>query len=137
MIRKFPIIRPSVGYKDIWRSIIRNHVSGCRDIAAFMAVSSGNRFVYPLNSGLAAFYLILSCLKSRSERKEVVIPAYTAGSLVVAIKKAGLKPVLCDISLDELIEGTGWNVQFLVRVLSELEGRDLVTDTPGQRYARI
>ena len=101
MIRKFPIIRPSVGYKDIWRSIIRNHVSGCRDIAAFMAVSSGNRFVYPLNSGLAAFYLILSCLKSRSERKEVVIPAYTAGSLVVAIKKAGLKPVLCDISLDD------------------------------------
>jgi perosamine synthetase len=101
MIRKFPIIRPTVGYADIWRSLIRDHVSGCRDIAAFMAVSTGNRFVYPLDSGLAAFYLILSCLKIRSERKEVVIPAYTAGSLVVAIKKAGLKPVLCDISLED------------------------------------
>jgi len=27
-----------------------------------------------------------------------VLPAYTAGSLVVAIKKAGLKPILCDIN---------------------------------------
>jgi DNA processing protein len=42
-----------------------------------------------------------------------------------------------DRSLDELIEGTGWNVQLLVRVLSELEGRGLVIATPGQRYARI
>jgi len=31
----------------------------------------------------------------------VVLPAYTAGSLVVAVKKAGFKPVLCDISLDD------------------------------------
>jgi predicted Rossmann fold nucleotide-binding protein DprA/Smf involved in DNA uptake len=42
-----------------------------------------------------------------------------------------------DRSLEELIEETGWNAPVLVRVLSELEGRDLVTAIPGQRYARI
>jgi len=35
-----------------------------------------------------------------SPHSEVILPAYTAGSLVVAVGKAGLKPVLCDISLD-------------------------------------
>ena len=34
-------------------------------------------------------------------RKEVIIPAYTASSIVYAIKKAGLRPVLCDISLND------------------------------------
>ena len=31
----------------------------------------------------------------------MILPAYTAGSLIVAVKKAGLIPVLCDISLDD------------------------------------
>ena len=57
--------------------------------------------IFFLNSGLASFYLILKCLKKKSERTEVILPAYTAGSLVVAIKKAGLKPVLCDISMND------------------------------------
>ncbi|MFH1459653.1 MAG: DegT/DnrJ/EryC1/StrS family aminotransferase [Candidatus Omnitrophota bacterium] len=51
-----------------------------------------------LNSGLAALYVILLAIKKNSSKTEVILPAYTAGSLIVAIKKAGLKPVLCDIS---------------------------------------
>jgi len=57
--------------------------------------------IFFLNSGLASFYLILRCLKKMSGRKEVILPAYTAGSLVVAIQKARLKPVLCDISMND------------------------------------
>lgn len=53
------------------------------------------------NSGIAAFYILLEAIKKDSARNEVVLPAYTAGSLVVAVKKAGLRPVLCDISLDD------------------------------------
>jgi len=52
-----------------------------------------------MDSGIAAFYLILEALKTLSPRTEIVLPAYTAGSLVVAVRKAGLKPVLCDVSL--------------------------------------
>jgi dTDP-4-amino-4,6-dideoxygalactose transaminase len=52
------------------------------------------------NSGAAAFYFLLKALQGSSDKKEVIIPAYTAGSLVVAIRQAGLVPVLCDISLD-------------------------------------
>ena len=59
----------------------------------------GARHIYFLNSGLAAFYIILEVLKKRSSRKEVILPAYTAPNLILAIRKAGLKPALCDISL--------------------------------------
>lgn len=57
--------------------------------------------VHTLDSGIAAFYLILEALKTLSPRTEIVLPAYTAGSLVVAVRKAGLKPVLCDVSLQD------------------------------------
>ncbi len=54
--------------------------------------------IYLLNSGLAAFYLILQALREGSAKKEVILPAYTAPSMILPIIKAGLKPVLCDIS---------------------------------------
>ncbi|MDD5432469.1 MAG: DegT/DnrJ/EryC1/StrS family aminotransferase [Candidatus Omnitrophica bacterium] len=57
--------------------------------------------VITVNSGIASFYIILEALKEKSTKNEVILPAYTAGSLVVAVKKAGLKPVLCDINLDD------------------------------------
>lgn len=53
------------------------------------------------NSGTTAFYLILKVLKSLCPgRDEVILPAYTAPSLVLPIAKAGLRVVLCDVSLD-------------------------------------
>ncbi len=101
MIKKFPIICPAVGPCDIWRSIFLKQNSSEKDFAALLAGSTGNKYIYLVNSGLTAFYLALLALKNHSERQEVVLPAYTAGSLVVAIKKAGLKPVLCDITLED------------------------------------
>jgi len=59
------------------------------------------------NSGLASFYLILLALKSRSSRTEIVLPAYTAASLVVAVKEAGLTAILCDIALTDFNLDTG------------------------------
>jgi len=53
------------------------------------------------NSGLAGFFIILKALGEIFPKREVILPAYTAPSLIVAVKKAGLKPVLCDISLDD------------------------------------
>ncbi|UCD35853.1 MAG: DegT/DnrJ/EryC1/StrS family aminotransferase [Nitrospiraceae bacterium] len=60
-----------------------------------------SRHLYLTNSGISAFYIILQALKKESQKSEVIVPAYTASTLVDAIRKAGLKPVLCDISLDD------------------------------------
>lgn len=54
------------------------------------------------NSGTTSCYLILKTLASQSSRREVVIPAYTAPSLTLPIRKAGLIPRLCDVSIDSL-----------------------------------
>jgi perosamine synthetase len=49
-------------------------------------------------SGTSALYGILSVLAKRSGRREVVLPSYTAPSLVLPIRKAGLTPVLAEMS---------------------------------------
>jgi len=51
-----------------------------------------------VNSGTTAFYVILKAIRQISEKNEVILPAYTAPSLILPIKKAGLKPVISDIS---------------------------------------
>jgi len=105
MKKKFPIIRPPVKSSDIWRSFFPDRGSSFNHFAGKLGASVGKSYVYLTNSGLAGFYLILNILKARSSRREVVLPAYTAGSLVVAVRKAGLKPVLCDISLEDFNSG--------------------------------
>jgi len=52
-------------------------------------------------SGTAAFYLILESLKNRSGKKTVVIPSYICPLVPLAIKRAGLKVEVCDITQDD------------------------------------
>lgn len=54
-----------------------------------------------VNSGTAAFQLVLETLKTVSEKKEVILPAYNAPSLVPIVLACGLRPVLCDIDLED------------------------------------
>jgi len=58
------------------------------------------KYVYFMNSGTSACFKSLEVLKQNNNKQEVILPAYTAASLVHAVQKAGLKPVLVDISLD-------------------------------------
>lgn len=60
-----------------------------------------SKYVSFTNSGTSSFYTVLKILKEGQDKKEVILPAYTASSLIIAIQKAGLKPLLCDISLDD------------------------------------
>jgi perosamine synthetase len=96
-----------IGYPVCGRDVARA-LKGAFDpwvIARFLVEISRltqSKTVFAANSGNACFYVILKALhKSAPEKTEVVLPAYTAPSLVVTIRKAGLKPVLCDISLDD------------------------------------
>lgn len=59
-------------------------------------------YVFYLSSGRAALWLYLkSASLLKPERKEVIVPAYTCPSVVSAVLKAGLTPVLCDNNLDD------------------------------------
>ena len=60
----------------------------------------GSNHAFSFNCCTASIYIFLKALKKLSNRQEVVIPAYTVPTLVLPIRKAGLKPVLCESSLD-------------------------------------
>ncbi len=102
MIRKIPVIGYRISLAALVSGVTGFFSRGDRDefrdiLAGFVQC----RHSCLVNSGISAFYLALLALKKISRRTEVILPAYTAPSLVVAVKKAGLKPVLCDISLKD------------------------------------
>lgn len=100
MITKLPIISSAVNLREILEAVrsILNHGSVVEFEAALRSYA-GLWHIYTADYGRTAYYIILKALKERYGKTEVILPAYTAASLVAAIKKAGLRPVLCDISL--------------------------------------
>jgi len=60
------------------------------------------KYVFLLSSGKAALFLILSALKGASNRRKVILPAYTCFSVPSAVRKAGLEIVPCDILPESL-----------------------------------
>jgi len=102
MLAKIPIIDSSITCREILAGLkdIYNKEANLRFSAAISEFVRAKQ-VFLTGSGIAAFYIILKSLSAKSKRKEVVLPAYTAGSLVIAVLKAGLIPVLCDISLED------------------------------------
>jgi len=97
MLRKIPIAAPKLSFRKILHALIS---PSCRDAEIKKTLNTENIFF--TNSGTSALYVILVALKQNSQKDEVIIPAYTSASLLFAIKKAGLKPVLCDINTNEL-----------------------------------
>jgi dTDP-4-amino-4,6-dideoxygalactose transaminase len=102
MLRKIPIAAPKLSFRKILYALV---CPSCRDEEIKKILNTENIFF--TNSGTSALYVILKALKQNSQKDEVIIPAYTSASLLFAIKKAGLTPVLCDINTDELsLDGT-------------------------------
>lgn len=58
--------------------------------------------VFLVSSGKAALYLALRAMRQSSERKEVVIPAYSSFCLASAVARTSLAVKLCDIDPDTL-----------------------------------
>ena len=92
---------PSAGVpiklKDLWRGLAARDTKRFREqLARF----TGARHAGLVSTGSAAFYLMLEVLSARSDRKEVVLPAYTAPVVILPVQKAGLKPVVADVSLE-------------------------------------
>jgi dTDP-4-amino-4,6-dideoxygalactose transaminase len=102
VLRKIPIVGCPISYTDllsglssVFKRLPKDNPK--RNISTYF----NSEYIYFTNSGTSSFYSLLKILKEGQNKKEVILPAYTASSLVIAIQKAGLRPVLCDISLDD------------------------------------
>ena len=88
------LLVPSTGTPISFLDILAGVTSSFnRPMAAFentLKVYTNKKHCYFTNSGTTAFYLILKALKKLSDKTEVVLPAYTAPSLILPIRKAGL-----------------------------------------------
>lgn len=97
------LLTPSVGTPVSFSKMLKGlRVSLDQPIITFesaLKVYTNKKYCYFTNSGTTAFYIILKALRGISKKTEVILPAYTCPSLVIATKKAGLKPIVCDISL--------------------------------------
>lgn len=62
----------------------------------------GSEYAFMLSSGKAALCLILKALTTISDRKEVIIPAYSSFCLASAVAGAGVVVKLCDIDPEYL-----------------------------------
>lgn len=91
-----PSIGTPIGVGDLWQGFFGGDI----DLAEIFRRYAGVRHCYFANSGTTAFYLILRALKVLSGRRKVVLPAYTAPSLILPIRKAGLEPALAEVSLE-------------------------------------
>jgi dTDP-4-amino-4,6-dideoxygalactose transaminase len=92
-----PSVGTPIGFKDILNGFLTR--KACADFTKTIANQTRRKHVLLANSGTTAYFLILKALQRLSNKKEVILPAYTAPSLILPIQKAGLIPRLCDIDL--------------------------------------
>ena len=100
MLGKIPVAGYPTSFLDIFESILHREYSQ-DDFNKALKVFLSSRYLFLCSSGLGSLYLILKAIKNTSNKKEIVLPAYTTPSLILPIRKLKLKPVLCDISLDD------------------------------------
>jgi perosamine synthetase len=108
-----PSVGTPVGCKDILSGLFST--KACGDFTRSIANQTKRKHVLLANSGTTAYFLILKALQRLSDKREVILPAYTAPSLILPIKKAGLVPRLCDIDLHTF----NMNLAVLPKVVSD------------------
>jgi perosamine synthetase len=92
-----PSIGTPVGFKDMLNGLLAK--GAAEGFARTIANQTQRKHCLLTNSGTTAYFLILKALQRLSGKREVILPSYTAPSLILPIKKAGLVPRLCDIDL--------------------------------------
>ena len=98
--RTLPPTAAPLKTKDLAQGLLGLIAGGanvCERLEREMREHFGVKYVFCVSSGKAALTIILSALKNLSNKKQVVIPAYTCFSVPSAICKAGLEIVPCDI----------------------------------------
>ena len=102
MLRKIPTTAVPLSIFEVLRgfkSFFGNR-SYIKEFESNFAKYMGSNHAFSFNCCTASIYIFLKAIKRLSNKQEVVIPAYTVPTLVLPIRKAGLKPVLCESSLN-------------------------------------
>lgn len=87
-----------VGHRLSLSKIVSAMLVGRGNLEHWMSLWPSPSRLFFVDSGRSACFVILKALTAFSSKKEVVLPAYTAPALLEAVKKAGLRPILCDVS---------------------------------------
>ena len=105
---------------------VLDHRSALDRFRSVLIEQTGSPNCYLVSSGRAALSLILLGLKRLSGRTRVVVPAYCCPTVVQSVLRAGLEPVLCDVSPQTLdLDG---------EALSRLISRHLLAVVPAHLY---
>jgi perosamine synthetase len=76
---------------------LRERPGGARALSDLLDERLGARASFFLSSGRAALAVLLEAMRQHSERREVVVPAYTCFSVASAVARTGLTIRLCDV----------------------------------------
>ncbi len=128
LFRHVPPAAVPVKGSDLWRGLTASlDQHGALDqFQSALIEQTGSRHCFLVSSGRAALALILLGLKRLSKRRRVVIPAYACPTVVQSVLKAGLEPVLCDMSPQTLDLDRS--------ALSRLIDRDILAVVPVHLY---
>jgi Predicted pyridoxal phosphate-dependent enzyme apparently involved in regulation of cell wall biogenesis len=85
-------VSPTAGLPLSWRDLMPSGASLEHNLAAFLCQPDTQIEC----SGTAALIVALVTLQHTSNRRSVVIPAYTCPLVALAVAHCGLKPMLCD-----------------------------------------
>jgi len=100
-MRKIPTTSVPLRITDIIRGLSSLVGRACiEDFEKSFADYIGVKNCIATNKALTALYIMLMAMRKLSGKNEIILPAYTVPAINLAIRKAGFKTRLCDISLD-------------------------------------
>jgi perosamine synthetase len=113
MKKKIPSSGTPIFFSEIFKSLAMGMEGNfADDLKSYFRIDD----VFITGNGTCALYLILKALKRLyPEKKTVILPAYTAPVLKLPCDRAGLKIVLCDITLDDY----GYNIRQLNSIIDK------------------
>ena len=94
---RFRLVAPAGAPLPAWSVLPSVFQSGGGGLAELFAARLGVQNPFFVSSGRAALAVLFKALRRGSNRREVVIPAYTCFSVPSAVARAGLTIRLCDV----------------------------------------
>ena len=94
---RFRLVAPAGAPLPAWSVLPSVFQSGGGGLAELFATRLGVQNPFFVSSGRAALAILFKALRRGSNRREVVIPAYTCFSVPSAVARAGLTIRLCDV----------------------------------------
>jgi len=100
MRKQLPVLTP-LKFAD-FRYALSSKTADRAEFYKTFSNTIGAESCYPVSSGRGALYLALKSLNQFSDRKDVIVPAYTCPTVPLSVARAGLTVKLCDISAQTL-----------------------------------